>query len=32
VQVKSRIATDSDKGALVKPKTVAAFDYLMVVY
>jgi len=32
VQVKSRIATDSDKGVLVKPKTVDAFDYLMVVY
>jgi hypothetical protein len=32
VQVKSRIASDSDKGVLVKPKTVDAFDYLMVVY
>ncbi len=32
VQVKSRIATDSDKGILVRPKSVDAFNYLIVVY
>ena len=32
VQVKSRLATDSDKSIIIKPKTLAGFDYLMVVY
>jgi len=32
VQVKSRIASDSDKSILLKPKTLDAFDYLIVVY
>jgi len=32
VQVKSRIATDSDKSVILKRETVDAFDYLMVVY
>jgi len=32
VQVKSRIASDSDKGILVRPKTLDAFDFLIVVY
>jgi hypothetical protein len=32
VQVKSRMATDSDRSVLVKPRTVDAFDFLIVVY
>ncbi len=32
VQVKSRIASDSDKGILLKPKTLDTFDFLIVVY
>jgi hypothetical protein len=32
VQVKSRLATDSDRSVLVRPKTLDAFDFLIVVY
>ncbi len=32
VQVKSRIATDSDKSILVKPQSLPHFDFLVVVY
>ena len=32
VQVKSRLATDSDRSVLVKPATLEAFDFLAVVY
>jgi hypothetical protein len=32
VQVKSRLATDSDKSVLLKPTSLPSFDYLMVVY
>ena len=32
VQGKSRIASDSDKGILLRPKTLDAFDFLIVIY
>ena len=32
VQVKSRLATDSDRSILVKPNTLGGFDFLIVVY
>ena len=32
VQVKSRYATDSDRGFLVREKTIDAFDYLIAVF
>jgi len=32
VQVKSRLATDSDRSVLVRPNTLDAFDFLIVVY
>ncbi|MEX0746206.1 MAG: hypothetical protein WD118_11445 [Phycisphaeraceae bacterium] len=32
VQVKSRFATDCDRGVLVRPETVDAFDYLVAVF
>ena len=32
VQVKSRLATDSDRGVLLRGATADAFDYLIVVY
>jgi hypothetical protein len=32
IQVKSRMATDSDRGFLVKPKSIDAFDFLIVVF
>ncbi|MEX2029350.1 MAG: hypothetical protein WD906_00030 [Anaerolineales bacterium] len=32
VQVKSRLATDSDRSILVRPSTLDAFDFLIVVY
>ena len=32
VQVKSRLATDSDRSVLIRPKSLDAFDFLVVVY
>lgn len=32
IQVKSRLATDCDRGFLVKARTLDAFDYLIVVF